>query len=474
MLLESYPWLSVLPPLVAIAIAIKFRQVYVALIIGIWAGATILSGGNVVTGVVDTVDRCIAVFADGDNTRVILFSAFIGAIIAYAQRSGGMNGFIELVSRLKLISTRRRAQFMTVAIGAAIPIESSINVLVTGTISRPIFDRLKISREKLAYLCDSISAPICTLIPVNAWGAYVAGLLAGNGIEKPFLVYFTAIPLNFYAIAAIALVIFLIATQRDFFGMKKAEDRARNEGKVLRDGATPLISSDVISIDPKENIPHKASNLILPVVTLVIMTVVFMLITGKGNLADVQGAKSVFGGIVTAIIVAGVKYRIDGIFDFKELTDLFFKGVGGMIPIAILMMFAFAIGALCRDLGTGPYVSHIAERIVSPKFIPVILFVITGFIAFSTGTSWGTWGIMFPIGIGTAQGMGLELLPVIAAMMSGGVFGDHCSPISDTTLVSSMASASDHIDHVNTQLPYALTAGGIAALLFLITGLILY
>ncbi|MFC1555644.1 Na+/H+ antiporter NhaC family protein [candidate division KSB1 bacterium] len=474
MLLESNPWLSIIPPIAAIAIAIKFRQVYIALIIGIWSGASILANGNIFHGILNTIERCVEVFANAGNTRVILFSAFIGAIISYTQKSGGMNGFIELVSRLNLITTRRRAQFLTVAIGASIPIESSINVLVTGTVSRPIFDRLKISREKLAYLCDSISAPICTLIPVNAWGAYASGLLGNEGIEKPFLVYLAAIPMNFYAIAAIGIVIFLIATQKDFFAMAKAEKRAIEEGKVLRDGATPLISTDVISIAPKEGVKGKASYMILPIATMIVMMIAGMLYTGNGSIVEGEGSKSVLWAVMAAILVAGIHYKIDGIFTFNELTDLFFKGVGGLIPIAILMMFAFAIGSLCNDLGTGPYVSQVAAGIISPKFIPVILFLITGFIAFSTGTSWGTWGIMFPIGIGTAQGMGLDPLPVIAAMMSGGVFGDHCSPISDTTLVSSMASASDHIDHVNTQLPYALTAGAIAAVLFIITGLILY
>ncbi|KPK75201.1 MAG: sodium:solute symporter [Phycisphaerae bacterium SM23_30] len=473
-MLETYPWLSVVPPLAAIGIAIIFRQVYVALVIGLWSGCSILAEGNPVKGLADTIELCVNVFKDADQTKVILFSACIGALIAYTQRSGGVRGLIEFVSRRGLITTRRRAQFLTVGLGASMPIESSINVLITGTVSRPISDKLKISREKLAYLCDSISAPVCSLIPINAWGAYVAGLLEGQGIEKPFHMYLKAAPLNFYALFALVLVVIIITTQKDFFTMKKAERRAREEGKVLRDGATPLISTDVISIAPKEGIPFRARNMVVPVATMVGMMIAGMLITGRGHLTAGSGSTSVLWAVLSAVAVGGIMYRVQKIMKFNELTSLFFKGVGGLIPIAILMMFAFAIGQLCRDLQTGIYVASVAEKIISPKFLPLILFVTTGFIAFSTGTSWGTWAIMFPIAIPLVYAFDIDVLPIIASLISGGVFGDHCSPISDTTLVSSMASASDHMDHVNTQLPYALTAAAAAAALFLIIGIVKY
>ncbi len=473
-MLESYPWLSVVPPVMAIAIAIKFRQVYIALFFGIWTGSVILLDGNVLKGLVDAIDRCVFVFKDESNTKVILFSAFIGAVIAFIQRSGGVQGFIEFVSRRNLISTRRRAQFLAVAIGASMPIESSISVLITGTVSRPIFDRLKISREKLAYICDSISAPICSMIPINAWGAYIATLLANQSVNDPYKMYLYAIPMNFYSIIALTLVLVLVATKKDFFTMKKAEKRASEEGKVLRDGATPLISSDITEMQPIEGIPLKASNMVLPIVTMIVMMIVSMLITGNGHLTEGSGSTSVLWAVISAIVVTGVKYRFSKIMTFNEIVDLFFKGVGGLIPIAVLMMFAFAIGQLCRDLNTGVYVAGVTSNLFSPKLFPVILFITTGFIAFSTGTSWGTWAIMFPIGIGIAQTLDISILPIIGSIVGGGVFGDHCSPISDTTLVASMASASDHMDHVNTQLPYSLFAGTLSAILFLITGMLVY
>ena len=473
-MVEMYPWLSVVPPLVAIGLAIKYRQVYLALIIGLWSGATILANGNVLKGCADTINLMVNVFKDENNTRVILFSALIGALLAFMQRSGGVQGFINFISNRDLISTRRRAQLMAAFIGMLIPIESSINVLVTGTVSRPIFDKLKLSREKLAYICDSISAPVCSIIPINAWGAYIATLLIQQNVDSAYKIYLQSIPFNFYSLFAVGMVLFVSISQKDFFSMKRAERRALTEGKVLRDGATPLVSSEVILIVPKEGIILKAYFMIIPILTMVIMMMAGMLITGKGHLTEGSGSTSVLWAVISAIAVSGIMCRVSGIIHFNEIVEYFFKGIGGLIPIAILMVFAFAIGKLCRDLNTGAYVAGITSRIISPKAIPLILFLTSCFIAFSTGTSWGTWAIMFPIGIGIAHSLNLEILPVVGAMVSGGVFGDHCSPISDTTIVSSMASASDHIDHVNTQLPYALTAAGFASVFFIITGIIMY
>lgn len=473
-MIESYPWLSILPPLMAIGIAIKFRQVYVALILGIWSGATILANGNPLKGTADTFDMLINVYQSADNTKIIVFSALIGAVLSFAQRSGGVKGFIDYLSNKNIVTSKRRAQLMAVGIGSVIPIESSISILVTGTISRPIFDKFKISREKLAYLCDSTCAPICTLIPLNAWGVYVAGLLSQQNVSNSFTMYLYSIPLNFYAIFALLLVIYVVVTGKDFFTMKKAEIRAEKEGKVLRDGATPMISTDIIAMDPKEGVTPKAVNMVLPIATMMIMMVAGLFITGNGDLTQGSGSTSVLWAVTSAIVVGGFMILKSGMMDFNELVNLFFTGVGGLIPIALLMMFAFAIGQLCNDLGTGQYVANITSKLISPKVFPLVIFITTGFIAFSTGTSWGTWAIMVPIGMGIAQNLDVGVSLFVGAIVSGGVFGDHCSPISDTTLVSSMASASDHIDHVNTQLPYALTAAAFASIAFLVSGIILY
>ena len=468
--METYGWLSILPPLLAIFLAIKTKHVYISLVLGIWLGWTIIHSWNPVSGLINTLGALVNVFKDEDNTRVVLFSAMIGAIITFTQYSGGMKGFINWIVGKGVVRTRKSAGFLAWFLGFIIFIESSICVLVSGAVTRPIFDKLKISREKLSYILDSTSAPKCVLIPLNAWGAFVIGLLISQGVENPVRVLISSMPFNFYAILALLLVLITVLTERDFGPMKKAEHRVRVENKLLRDGAEPLISTEVVQMEAKEGIPPRAINMILPVVTMVVMMPVVLLITGKGNLMEGSGSASVLWAVISGLAVGAVAYRAQGIMKVKEITDIFMKGVGGLIPLAILMVLAFAIGDICDALGTGPFVAQAAKSTLNPGIIPTVIFLVSCLIAFSTGTSWGTFSIMIPIAVPMINVIGLHPGLIIAAVLGGGVFGDHCSPISDTTIISSMASATDHIDHVRTQLPYALTAAGFSLLLFIIFG----
>ena len=468
--METYGWLSILPPLLAIFLAIKTKHVYISLVLGIWLGWTIIHSWNPVSGLIDTLGALVDVFKDEDNTRVILFSGLVGAIITFTQYSGGMKGFINWVVGKGLVRTRKSAGLLAWFLGFIIFIEANICVLVSGAVTRPIFDKLKISREKLSYILDSTSAPKCILIPLNAWGAFVIGLLVIQGVENPVRVLISSMPFNFYAILALLLVLITVLTGRDFGPMKKAEHRVRVENKLLRDGAEPLISTEVVTMEAKEGIPPRALNMILPVVTMVVMMPVVLLITGKGNLMEGSGSASVLWAVIAGLAVGAVAYRAQGIMKVKEITDIFMKGVGGLIPLASLMILAFAIGDICDALGTGPFVAQAAKSTLNPGVIPAVVFLVSCFIAFSTGTSWGTFAIMIPIAVPMINIIGLHPGLIIAAVLGGGVFGDHCSPISDTTIISSMASATDHIDHVRTQLPYALTAAGFSLLLFIIFG----
>ncbi len=468
--METYGWLSILPPLLAIFLAIKTKHVYISLVLGIWLGWTIIHSWNPVSGLIDTLGALVDVFKDEDNTRVILFSGLVGAIITFTQYSGGMKGFINWVVGKGLVRTRKSAGLLAWFLGFIIFIEANICVLVSGAVTRPIFDKLKISREKLSYILDSTSAPKCILIPLNAWGAFVIGLLVIQGVENPVKVLISSMPFNFYAIFALLIVLIVVVTEKDFGPMKKAEHRVRVENKLLRDGAEPLISADVVQMEAKEGIPPRALNMILPVVTMVVMMPVVLLITGKGNLMEGSGSASVLWAVIAGLAVGAVAYRAQGIMKVKEITDIFMKGVGGLIPLASLMILAFAIGDICEALGTGPFVAQAAKSTLNPGIIPTVIFLVSCFIAFSTGTSWGTFAIMIPIAVPMINIIGLHPGLIIAAVLGGGVFGDHCSPISDTTIISSMASAADHIDHVRTQLPYALTAAGFSILLFIIFG----
>jgi Na+/H+ antiporter NhaC len=381
-----------------------------------------------------------------------------------------MKGFINWVVGKGLVRTRKSAGLLAWFLGFIIFIEANICVLVSGAVARPIFDKLKISREKLSYILDSTSAPKCILIPLNAWGAFVIGLLVIQGVENPVRVLISSMPFNFYAIFALLIVLIVVVTEKDFGPMKKAEHRVRVENKLLRDGAEPLISTEVVTMEAKEGIPPRALNMILPVVTMVVMMPVVLLISGKGNLMEGSGSASVLWAVIAGLVVGAVAYRAQGIMKVKEITDIFMKGVGGLIPLASLMILAFAIGDICDALGTGPFVAQAAKSTLNPGIIPTVIFLVSCFIAFSTGTSWGTFAIMIPIAVPMINIIGLHPGLIIAAVLGGGVFGDHCSPISDTTIISSMASATDHIDHVRTQLPYALTAAGFSLILFIIFG----
>ena len=466
----EFGWLSVVPPIFAILLAIKTRQVFLSLFLGIVVGWIIISHGNILIGIELSIQSIIDVFKDAGNTRVIIFCALVGALISLTQANGGVQGFVDLIQKKNIVTSRKRATVFSFFIGCIVFIESSISCLVTGTIFHPIYERFKISREKLAYICDTTSSPICILIPLNAWGAYVVSLLDKEKLSNTVPLFLSTIPLNFYAILSVLFAGFISFSFKDFSAMKKAEKRSFETGKTIAESSVPMISEDVASLKPKKGIQHKALNMIIPVLVMIIMMPVSLIITGNGNLTSGSGTTSVLWSVLSAITVAGLISVIQKILSLREVMDYTLKGISGLVPLAILMVFAFSIGDTCRTLGTGEYVASLSRDFLNPSLIAPILFITSAFISFSTGTSWGTFAIMIPIAIPTALYASSPLALSIAAVLSGSVFGDHCSPISDTTIVSSMASACDHIDHVRTQLPYAVTMAIFAAILFWITG----
>lgn len=471
--MENFGWISVLPPLTAIILAIITRQVFISLGIGIWIGWTILSGWNPLTGLASTIDSFVNVFQDADNTRIILFSVMVGSLIALMQRSGGVNGFVSFLISRKWIRGRRGAQILAWIIGVVIFIESSIKILIVGTICRPLFDKLKISREKLAYIADSTSAPICMLIPLNAWGAFVIGLLKSQGISDSTSILISSIPLNFYSIVAVLMVLIVALFNWNFMGMKKADDRVLKEGKILRDGATPLMDENIIEMKPIPSKKHRAVNMVIPVVIMSIAMPIGLLITGDGNLTQGSGSTAVFWAVFLAIAVAGIMYFFQRLMNLKEIMDIILKGAGGMISLALLMILAFSLGKTCRSLGTGYYIANLSSDFMTSEFVPAVVFATSAFVAFSTGTSFGTFALMIPLAVPLANSLDANLPLAVSAVLGGGVFGDHCSPISDTTMVASMATACDHIDHVSTQLPYALLSAGLSLILYIIFGFII-
>lgn len=492
--MDNYGFLSILPPLIAIILALRTKQVYVALLLGIWFSWIIMNDWNFFTGTLATVEGLVNVFESPGNTRTIMFSALVGALLLFIQYSKGVEGFINVLNKIILYFEKKQSgysrvvvQLMALFIGLLLFVETSISSLTVGTLFRPVFDKLKIPREKLAYIADSSSAPSSILIPFNAWGAFIMGLLLTQGIEDPFGMMLSSMGYNFYPIIAIVFVFLVIVTKKDIGPMAKAEKRTRETGKLMNDNAQPMLSSSVTSFESKEGIKAKAYNMIVPLATMVLMMPVYLAYTGWGAvknpnsfsdhlfkaIGNGSGSSSVLYSVITAILVAMLLYRVQGIMRTKEMVDLVLKGISELMPLALLMMLAFAIGDASNELGTGEFVANWSKEWLSPAFLPAIIFVISSFIAFSTGTSWGTFAIMMAIAVPMAEIHGAPLALVVAATLGGGIFGDHCSPISDTSIISSMASGSDHIDHVNTQLPYALIGGAITIILYVILGQIL-
>jgi len=462
-------WISVLPPVIAIVLAILTRQVYLSLAGGLVLGWTILSGWNPFAGTAQAIQGAVSVFQDEGDTRAILFTLVIGSLIATIESSGGVRGFVEYLERTRWVTTAKRAQLLAWVTGVVIFIESNITVLVAGSVARPLFDRYRSSREKLAYIIDSTSAPICILIPMNAWGAYNLGILEGLGVENPLAVFLEAVVLNFYAIVAVLMTLAVILWGLDFGPMKKAEARTR-QGELLWPDATPMIDEEVLSPKPNDRIPPRAYNMFLPIASMVLFMPVGLTITGSGNLLDGSGSTSVLWSVLFGLGVAWLLMLRQKAFTQDELVKIALKGAGGLVPLALILLLAIALGNVAETLGTGEYVARVTSGILPPFLFLPLVFLVAASIAFSTGTSWGTFAIMLPIAVPAAATLGLPVAPFVAASLSGGVFGDHCSPISDTTIISSMAAATDHIDHVRTQLPYALVGGVIATVCFGILG----
>jgi tetracycline resistance efflux pump len=464
-------WYSVLPPVLAIVLAIWSKQVILSLAAGIWMGHTLLNRFNPLAGIGDGLDGIINVFTDPGDARVLVFTLLIGPLIATIERSGGVRGFVHYLETRRWVHNGSRAQYLAWGTGLIIFVESSITLLVAGAVSRPLFDRYKVSREKLAYLIDSTSAPVCVMIPLNAWGAFIVSLIASTGVENPLQTFIAAVPLNLYAIAAILLAGVVIWKNINIGPMKKAEQRTQG-GDILWPDAMVLVDVSAEQQDPNEQAIPSAWLMLLPILAMIVMMPIGLYVTGDGVIIEGSGSVSVLWSVCFAIVVAWITTLAKGDSSVGELMQVFMKGAGALLPIAIILLLALALGDVAMTLGTGTYVANLVGENIPGVFLAPLVFLVSAFIAFSVGSSWGTFAIMIPIAVPIATTLGLPVPLLLGAAISGAIFGDHASPISDTTVLASMASATDHIDHVRTQLPYALLAAAIAAVGFLVIGLI--
>ncbi len=465
--------LSILPPLLAILLAIATRQVVISLGIGIWAGFCLLHSLDPLRALPLALDGIINVFSDPGDTRVLIFTLVIGGLIATIEHVGGVRGFIRLLESSEWVNNSWRAKWLAYFTGIVVFVESNITLLVAGSISRPLFDHYRISREKLAYIIDSTSAPVCILIPLNAWGAVVLGLLASSEIENPVEVFITAIPLNFYALLAIVFCAFVIWRNLDLGPMRQAEQRTAG-GELLWPNATPMVDPSILASQEAAGEADRARYMIAPIAVMVLSMPLALYITGDGDITAGSGSTSVLWAVLLALACCWLLVLFDRRGSVDELMRTFLRGAGGLLPVAVILLFALALGDVANLLGTGTYVAQLAREAIPLSLLLPLLFILSAFIAFSIGSSWGTFAIMIPLAMQIALSLDINPGYFLAAVLSGSIFGDHASPISDTTVVASMASATDHIDHVRTQLPYALTCAALATPAFFLLGLIAF
>lgn len=463
---------SLLPPLIAITLAIATRQVFLALGLGIVAGAMLLEGAFF-PGIARAIQLVVDSLNNADNAMVVLFTFVIGSLISSMESLGGIRGFVTWLEGSGWIKGARSVRILVWIVGVLIFIESNITILVAGALARPLFDKYRISREKLAYLIDSTSAPICLVIPFNAWGAYVISIVGNLGEQHPVELFTRSILFNFYSLFAVLLAFVVAAFDFNIGPMKKAEARTQS-GQLLSDGAQPMVDESLFA-PPDDSVRPSGWLMIAPILTLVTMMPISLLITGNGELRNGQGAVSVLWSVIAGLAVLWFLSLFQGNqkpgYRLDELVRFAIKGAQGMLPLALIILLALTLGAVTKQLGTGAFVARVASANMSAGlFLPVIFMVAAG-VAFATGTSWGTFAIMVPVALPAAAAFGVAKAPFLAAALSGGIFGDHASPISDTTIMASMAAVTDHVDHVRTQLPYALLAAGLSVLAYLLVGI---
>lgn len=481
--------LSLLPPVLALLMVIITKRVLFSLGIGIIVGALMVNQTeemfvNEAIGQVFTIVSGIFIADGGINTwefYIILFLLILGMIASLITVTGGSRAFGEWA--LTKVKTRTGAQFVSGFLGLIIFIDDYFNSLTVGNVSRPFTDRHRVSRAKLAYVVDSTAAPICVVSPISSWGAYIitiiGGILATHGVTQyeALQAFLLIAPMNFYAVFAVLLVFAVAYFKLDFGPMRIHENRAIETGELTDTDKGPAPGE---SEDAKPVGEGHAGDLIWPIATLIAGTVLFMVITGvqategqAGLLATFENtdvaASLLYGGLISLAVTIVISLLRS--IPVKNLSTGLWAGIKSMLPAIYILIFAWTIIEIIGELGTGEYLASIVDQHIPLAFLPALLFVIAGFMAFSTGTSWGTFAVMLPIAGEIAALTDISLmLPVLAAVLAGAIFGDHCSPISDTTILSSTGAGSHHIDHVITQLPYALIVGLITILSFLALG----
>lgn len=496
-------WMSILPPLIAILMALVFKEVFSALFTGLLVGTTIIyfyAGNNVIIAFFKGIfaiseEYIIEALFDTGHLSIIVFSMMIGGMVNLITRNGGMKGVVNRLS--KYAKTSQSGQFVTWLLGIAIFFDDYANTLVVGNTMRPVTDRLKISRQKLAYIVDSTAAPIAAIAFVTTWiGAelsYIQDGISTIGLEKsPYTIFLNSLSYAFYPIFALIFILLLVWKQRDFGPMRKVECHAREHGVDVSDDADSF-SNKLNELEVPENIKLRAYNAVIPVAIIIFGTLAGLLYTGWDStvwnqdisfakkLSETIGAadsyKALLWSSLSGMIIAVLLTQFQRLLSLKDSVDSLINGFRTMLTAIIILVMAWSIATVTQHMHTADFISHILiEFDMAPYLIPALTFIMAALVAFSTGSSWGTMAILYPLIlpaswlIGAENGMEMTqnyeiFFNSVSAVLAGSVMGDHCSPISDTTILSSLASSCNHIEHVRTQLPYALVVGVVSILI---------
>lgn len=469
----QYGFWSVVPPLLTIVLALVTKNVFISLLIGIFTSSMVLCGGAPLTGLNDTFYSFIHTFESSGNTITLISFLLIGALIYLIEKSGGVEGFTEVMLKKRaLIKTKRGASIFTWLLGIIIFTSGSLSCMVTGSVSRPFNDALKVPHEKSAFIVHATSTPWCVLFPLSGWLAALAGYLTSGGVpeNEAISVLLRSIPLNFYCILAVFGTLAVSLFGINIGPMRKAEERAEKTGALDNPGRGGALTEETMS--PSKAKP-RVLNMLLPMGVLIATILAVLTITGKGNPTQGAGMQSLLWGCILAVFTICILCVAQKLFSVDEVINEMFKGMGTMLPVAGILLFGFTMGNLVKDLDTGNYLTSVFMGVLSPALLPALSFLLCMLLSFATGTSMGTMAIMSVICLPMAISMGISIPLVAGAVFGGSIFGDHASPISDTTIMSCATTGCDIIDHVKTQMPYVLIFAAISLVLYVVLGFVM-
>lgn len=454
-------WLSLLPSLLAIIVAIATRRVIIALVGGVFLAHFLWLDKDLLDGIISASLSLHGKLLDPDNILIWGFTLAIGALFGVLENGGTFKHFVQALENRKWVHNPRRARLFTWFLGVATFIESNVSIMTSGTTSRPIYDRLGISRQKLAYMIDSTCAPVCILIPLNAWGAFNLGLIGQQNVENPLTTLAVSVVLNAYAVFALFLALWVAWSGWNLGPMKRYEVAAKRK----------MVEQQTKTSAPTAVNRRATTTVVLSLAFMVAMVPVMLFVTGNGVFVEGDGMKSVFTAIYVALTIAIIGTLLSFPRSFGKVAEGIGQGVLKILPLAIILWLAIALGDITRTLGAGQYLTQLINESMPVYLLPALVFILSAFTAFAIGSSWGTFALMLPLAIPLALGIGMPVPLLIGAALAGGIFGDHASPISDTTIIASLASGAEHISHVRTQLPYALIAAALTIAFYLVAGL---